>query len=189
MRRIRTTALSVGVALVAMASLVLVSPASPAGAAPYCGINWGSLAKQDPTLSQAQIFNLRAGRHQCYDRLVVDLRFPPAPGYNIRYVPQVVEDGTGDPIPLRGGAFLHVTVNAPSHDPAGRPTYAPPNKAEAVNVSGFRTFRQVHFDGTFEGYTTIGLGVRARLPFRVFIIPGPGSGSRLVLDVAHRWTT
>ena len=39
--------------------------------------------------------------------------------------------------------------------------------------------------GSFEGQTTIGLGVRARLPFRVFVLAGPGSGSRLVVDVAH----
>jgi hypothetical protein len=49
------------------------------------------------------------------------------------------------------------------------------------------TFRQVVFDGTFEGQTQIGLGVRARLPFRVFTLAGPGGGSRLVIDVAHRW--
>lgn len=41
--------------------------------------------------------------------------------------------------------------------------------------------------GTFEGYTSLGLGVRARLPFRVFALDGPGDGSRLVVDVAHRW--
>jgi len=35
--------------------------------------------------------------------------------------------------------------------------------------------------------TTIGLGARARLPFRVFTLSGPGQGSRLVIDVAHRW--
>ena len=38
-----------------------------------------------------------------------------------------------------------------------------------------------------ESQATIGLGVRARLPFRVFTLTGPGSGSRLVVDVAHRW--
>nr|WP_280956330.1 hypothetical protein [Cellulomonas flavigena] len=32
-----------------------------------------------------------------------------------------------------------------------------------------------------------GLGVRARLPFRAFVLAGPGSGSRLVVDVAHQW--
>ena len=56
-----------------------------------------------------------------------------------------------------------------------------------MNVSGFDTFRQVASGGSFEGYTTVGLGVRARLPFRTFVLPGPGAGSRLVIDVAHRW--
>jgi hypothetical protein len=54
-------------------------------------------------------------------------------------------------------------------------------------VSGYRTFRQVAYAGSFEGQTTIGVGVRARLPFRVFTLAGPGSNSRLVIDVAHHW--
>ena len=47
--------------------------------------------------------------------------------------------------------------------------------------------RDVRNAGSFEGQTTIGVGVRARLPFRVFSIPGPGGQSRIVLDVAHHW--
>ena len=54
-------------------------------------------------------------------------------------------------------------------------------------MSGYRTFRQVAYAGSFEGQTTIGLGVRARLPFRVFTLAGPGSNTRLVIDVAHTW--
>jgi hypothetical protein len=50
------------------------------------------------------------------------------------------------------------------------------------NVAGYTTFRQVGWGGSFEGYSTVGLGVRARLPFRVF-----RNGSDLVVDVAHRW--
>jgi hypothetical protein len=40
----------------------------------------------------------------------------------------------------------------------------------------------VAWAGSFEGQSTIGLGVRARLPFRVLQLPG-----RLVIDVAHHW--
>ncbi len=40
---------------------------------------------------------------------------------------------------------------------------------------------------SLEGQTTIGVGVRARLPFRTFVLDGPGSNSRVVIDVAHRW--
>ncbi len=70
---------------------------------------------------------------------------------------------------------------------APTPTYAPHDRLHAVDVTGFRTFRQVAFLGTFEGQTEIVLGVRARLPFRVFFLSGPGAGSRVVIDVAHRW--
>jgi hypothetical protein len=45
----------------------------------------------------------------------------------------------------------------------------------------------VTFFVTFEGQTTFGLGVRAWRPFRVFALSGPGDGSRVVIDVAHRW--
>ena len=47
--------------------------------------------------------------------------------------------------------------------------------------------RQVAWAGSFEGQTTIGLGVRARLPMRAFVLNGPGDGLRVVVDVAHRW--
>ncbi|MET3934812.1 hypothetical protein [Arthrobacter sp. OAP107] len=55
------------------------------------------------------------------------------------------------------------------------------------NVSKYKTFRQVAWAGSFEGHTTLGLGVRARLPFKVYTLAGPGSGSKLVIDVAHQW--
>jgi len=63
----------------------------------------------------------------------------------------------------------------------------PANRRELARVSGYRTFRQVAWAGSFEGSTTLGLGVRARLPFRVLQLPGPGTGSRVVIDVAHTW--
>jgi hypothetical protein len=69
----------------------------------------------------------------------------------------------------------------------GESTYVPANASELVNVSGFTTFRQVAWAGSFEGQSNIGLGVRARLPFRVFTLDGPGTASRLVIDVAHQW--
>ena len=56
-------------------------------------------------------------------------------------------------------------------------------------MAGYSTFRQVAWAGSFEGYTTLALGVRARLPFRVFVLPArPGpTRTALVIDVAHRW--
>lgn len=167
------------------AGLGFVAPGA-ASAAPYCGIVWGSLAKSTPALTQAQVINVRTGQQTCFDRLVIDLNGAVA-GYSIRYVPQVVQDGSGLPVDLRGNAFLQVTVNAPAYNSSGSATYNPADKNELTNVSGYKTFRQVAYAGSFEGYTSLGLGVRARLPFRVFTLAGPGTGSRLVIDVAHMW--
>jgi hypothetical protein len=163
----------------------LVSPAA-ATAGPYCGIRWGSLPETHGDMSQAPLVNVRAGRHECFDRLVLDIRGD-ADGYRVEYVSAVRSDGSGAVTPVRGGAKLQITLLAPAHDADYNLTLRPSNRSEVVNVTGWRTFRQVVFDGTYEGITTLGLGVRARLPFRVFTLDGPGSGSRIVIDVAHRW--
>jgi hypothetical protein len=167
--------------------LGFLAPGPASATTSYCGLVWGSLEKSNPTMSAASVTNVRTGQHYCFDRMVVDLNGPVA-GYNVRYVDYVAQDGSGNLVPLRGRAFLHVSVTAPSYDvETGNATYSPTNQAELTNVAGYQTFRQVAWAGSFEGYTKIGLGVRARLPFRVFTLDGPGSGSRLVVDVAHFW--
>ena len=181
--------LSIWLTAILMAvGLGILVPGPASATTSYCGLVWGSLAKANQNLFMpASVTNVRTGQHLCFDRLVVDLNGP-ATGYHVRYVSNVVQDGSGFTVPVRGGARLQVTVNAPSYDPnSGRPTYTPANQAELSNVANYQTFRQVAWAGSFEGYTNLGLGVRARLPFRVFTLDGPGSGSRLVLDVAHFW--
>jgi hypothetical protein len=186
MRRVFALAVA---AVVAVSGFALTSPAG--AAAPYCGIRWGSLEKSSWTEAPAlaPITNVRAGRHTCYDRLVIDMNAAKGgAGYVVKYVPQVREDPSDDPVPLAGGAFLQITVFAPDYDVfTGQPVYQPADPSHLVNVTGFRTFRQVAHAGSFEAVTTFGLGVRARLPFRVVSLAGPGNGSRLVVDVAHRW--
>jgi hypothetical protein len=168
------------------AGLVPVAAASTsAQAAQYCGITWGSLAKNSSTMVPGPVTNVRAGRHTCFDRLVIDLKGK-APGYSVRYVSVVVTEGEGKVVPLRGGAKLLVVTRAPDHAQTGAPAYTPTNPRELVNLTGFTTFRQAAYAGSFEGQTSIGLGVRARLPFRAFTIHD-ATGSRLVVDVAHRW--
>lgn len=169
-----------------VAGTVPVAAASgPATAAPYCGIVWGSLAKSTTTSAQGPITSVRSGHHACYDRLVVDLRGK-APGYTVRYVNTFTGAASGLPISLRGGARLSVLVHAPAYTPKGTASYSPANRSELVNVTGYRTFRQVKWDSSYEGDTHLGLGVRARLPFRVFTLQD-ATTSRLVIDVAHRW--
>jgi hypothetical protein len=162
--------------------MICVAPASASATTTgYCGIAWGSLAKSAPVTTSGELVGLRAGRHDCYDRLVFDLHGS-ADGYWVHYVDEVTEDASGKPVPLRGGAKLLVAVQAPAYDESGAPTYVYANPAELVDVAGFQTFRQVAWAGSFEGMTSVGLGVRARLPFRVFTLT-----DRIVIDVAHFW--
>jgi hypothetical protein len=181
--RSRSLVLAPLIGLAAVLALV-VAPATAGAAA--CPTGWGSGAKSHAPTSTRQLTNVRAGRHACYDRVVLDLNGR-APGYAVAYVAAVHADGSGALVPLRGGARLQVVLLAPSYDSAGHNTYRPANRRELVDVSGYRTLRQLAWAGSFEGQTTIGVGVRARLPFRVFTLAGPGSGSRLVIDVAHHW--
>ena len=175
--------------VLAASLLALVLPASlPAAeaATPYCGITWGSLTKASGTHQDQVLTDVRTGRHACYDRLVIDLKGSTPAGYSVRYVDNVYQDGSGYRVPLRGGAKLQVIVRAPAYDAWGRPTYRPASMTDLTDVTGFDTFRQVAWAGSFEGQSTLGLGVRARLPFRVFVLDD-GSSARLVIDVAHRW--
>jgi hypothetical protein len=165
--------------LLAILTTLVATPAATA-AAPYCGITWGSLAKSAPMTGRGVLVDIRSGRHACYDRLVFhgtgNVR-----GYHVSYVNTVRQEPDGHVLPLRGGAKLSITVNAPVDD-FGMPYYMYENRNELVNVTGYRTFRQVAMAESGEDPTTVGLGVRARLPFRVFALSG-----RVVVDVAHRW--
>jgi hypothetical protein len=163
------------------AGTVLVAPS--AAAAPACGQAWSSLAKSDPGMTAGRLTDVRAGRHACFDRLVLDVSRP-LDGWSVQYVARVVADGSGRVVPVRGGARLEVVARV-GIDPHGPLAVRPGTRL--ADVQGFRTFRDVRWAGSFEGVSTVGLGVRARLPFRAFVVHGPGHGSRLVVDVAHRW--
>jgi hypothetical protein len=192
-RPFRTTLAALAIAAVPLTAFALptvadstATTATAAATTTACPKGWGSLPEASNRVSTATLRNVRTGRHACFDRLVVDLAGPRT-GYRVEYVSAVTQDGSGFVVPLRGGAKLQIIVVAPAYDDAGRPTYRPANQRELTNVAGYRTFRQVAWAGSFEGQSTIGLGVRARLPFRTFTLTGPGTGSRLVIDVAHTW--
>ncbi|QNE16646.1 hypothetical protein F1D05_00460 [Kribbella qitaiheensis] len=186
---VRITLASLAVAAVTAGGAVAV----PAQASPIraergssCATYWGSLPEANTRWSATAVHDIRTGQHPCFDRLVVDLAGKSA-AYRVSYVSVVVQDGSGTPIALRGGAKLRIDIEANSYDADGRPTYPLKNFREVTSVAGYDTFRQVAWGGSFEGRTTLALGVRARLPFQTHLIPGPANTTRLVIDVAHHW--
>jgi hypothetical protein len=185
-RTLRAAIATMAVAAATGTGAVVTAPAATAAS---CAVTWGSLAKTSAPMTARQIRGVRAGQHACYDRLVIDLNGWSAgvTGYDVRYVENVYQDGSGLKVPLRGAAKLQIVIKAPAYDTSGELTLQTGGLSELADVTGFSTFRQVAFAGSFEGQTTIGLGVRARLPIRVFRLEGPELGQRVVIDVAHSW--
>jgi hypothetical protein len=162
------------------ATLGSPAAASTAASAPTCALHWTAKAKHAGQMVSSPVSRVTAGQHPCFDRLVIGLGKGNKPGYRVRYVKKITQDASGKTIPVRGRGKLQISVLAPATN------NFPANGHHLVDVSGFRTFRQVVGAGSFEGITSLGLGVRAKqLPFRVFTLSGPGNGWRLVVDVAH----
>jgi peptidoglycan hydrolase-like protein with peptidoglycan-binding domain len=91
------------------------------------------------TPGQALLRRVRAGRNKDFDRLVFDFDGP-VPGVNVQYVPELTEDGSGDPIPLRGRAVVQIVMQpAVAHHEDGTPSVTGP----PPDVTGFAAFRQV----------------------------------------------
>ncbi|MDX5569840.1 hypothetical protein PYK79_50130 [Streptomyces sp. ID05-04B] len=163
------------------------APATVTRATAACPTGWGSLAETLATSTATPVTDVRTGRHDCYDRFVVDVPGASASelGFWVGYVDRFYQDGSGRPIPVGGGAILEVRVHAPAYNPqTGTPTYPgrPAQPLPGVNLTGYSTFRDTRYGGSFEGVTQFGLGVRARLPFRVLRLT-----DHLVVDVAHTW--
>jgi len=181
-------ALTIAVSLAVCASPALADAGGGPVALPAvtgCPVQaWGSLPKSAPGSSPGDIVGARIGIGPCADRIVFDVEGP-TPGWDVRYVSQITADGSGEVIPIpEAGARLLIVIRTNAHDiNTGRPTLTSlPDPAQ------FPVFRGLVLAGDFEGITSIGLGTRARLPFRTFSLPGPLKGhSRIVIDVARSW--
>jgi hypothetical protein len=173
------------------------TPPATAAAAPAaaCAFTraWRTGPRRSAPSSAAPLYLVRAGRHACYDRVVLDVNAAAAVGYAVGYATVVREDGSGTPVPVAGGAALEVVIHAPAkghddqgHQPGvflarpGQDFYSP------AQLAGWRTLREVRYAGSFEGQTTIAVGVRARVPFRVLtVLDARDQVMRVILDVAH----
>ena len=178
----RKTAVAVATtSLVGLSGALIAVPAqaAPATARP-CPANWGTGPRHSGQMVQTKLRDVRAGRHACFDRLVVDLGPGQKPGYRVRYVRTFIAEGSGKVIHASGHAKLLVTVLAPA---ASR---FPASNRHLARVAGFPEFRQIVGLGSFEGITSIGIGLRAKKPFRVLELMSAGHRVRLIIDVARR---
>jgi hypothetical protein len=127
--------------------------------------------------SQSELYRITVGCHQTYDRFVMRFRFA-KPGYRVRYVNQVVQDGSGLPVTLLGTKRLLVVLpTSRAHSVDGTTSFVP-----NVLTPRCPNLRQVKLAGDFEGVVSFGLGLKQKTGFRVFRVTNP---TRVVVDVLH----
>jgi hypothetical protein len=149
--------------------------------------SWGTGPKQVLAAPiSAEIYQVRAATHQACDRLVFDLNGLGHLGYLVRYVPAVSADPSGRPIRVAGGAVLQVTIQAPDFAESGHQPWRRPWQLGQRLTGGWSTLPEVRFAGSLEHVISFAVGVRARRPFRVLVLPDPSNHlTRLVVDIAH----
>jgi hypothetical protein len=125
------------------------------------------------------VTDVRVGRHDGFDRVVLELDGRGTPGWDVRYVDSAVEQGRGQAIEVDGDAILQVTLTGTGY-PAdtGVEEYPGPDRIAAAATE---TVTEVVFDSTFEGQTVTFVGVDGEAPFRVHLLEDP---VRVVLEVA-----
>jgi hypothetical protein len=137
-------------------------------------------------MSSGRLYRTRAGRHTCYDRVVFDVLGTDPISYVVRYVPEVTADGSGEPVPVPGRGKLEVIVRAPvllDEEDNEFPSIGG-DLVPAASLRGWDSLRAVRFAGSFEGQSTIAVGVDAERPFRVWIMK-TGTARHVVVDIAH----
>jgi len=149
--------------------------------------SWGTGPKQVLAAPiSAEIYQVRAVTHRACDRVVFDLNGLGHLGYLVRYVPAVAADPSDKPIRVAGSAALQVTIQAPDFRESGHQPWRTPWQLGQRLTGGWSTLREVRFAGSFEHVTSFAVGVDARRPFRVLVLPDPGGHvTRLVVDIAH----
>jgi len=121
----------------------------------------------------SSIADVRVGANEGFDRFVVEFEGEVG-AYFVSYVTQVTEDGSGNPVPVEGAAFVQVTLGGIPTDPQ-----APQDTIDA-DLTGL--VQVVGAGAGFEATVSYGLGTAAASGFRAFVLTEP---SRLVVDIAH----
>lgn len=120
--------------------------------------------------------DIRVGANDGYDRVVIDLEGD-APAWTAQYQRDFVQDGSGEPVELRGESGLLLVMQAAGHDEDYNPVYE--GEQEIRTGDDFDVLEGLTVTGDFEGQFSIGFALDDQAPYRVFSLSNP---SRLVVD-------
>lgn len=135
-------------------------------------------AAADGMTATATLQDVRAARHEGYDRIVFAFDGTGLPGYTIGYTDAVAECGSGRPVDVRGEAILEVSIHsARAHTDAGQLSI------DATSLRpGLPVLQVAQRTCDFEGEVAWALGLSAKQPFSVQRLSDP---PRIVVDIAH----
>ena len=130
----------------------------------------------------ALLERVAVGRHEGYDRVV--FQFTNAlPGYKVEYVqPPLKEDGSGNPVQIKGNAFVVVRMEPASgfdlNTGEGVMVYKGPKRIDG-SAAGTSVVQEVVRTGDFEAVLTWAIGLSDKVDFRVGTATSP---TRLIVD-------
>ena len=132
-----------------------------------------------PASSVARLTNVRAARHEGFDRIVFELGGGSPPGFHLEYIDKPVRKcGSGEPTAIAGDAWLQVRLEPTNaHTESGAPTIA--DRKRTVDLEVVTELQQTC---DFEAVVSWVLGVKRPNKYRVLTLNEP---LRLVVDVQH----
>ena len=124
---------------------------------------------------------IRGASHVGYDRVVFEFDGPVPANFDVSFVPEIIGDPSGLPVPVIGQALLGVTFSlANGHDEDGNVF------TDAITTLGLKNVIQVVRSGDFEAVLSFGIGLAKQTQFSVFTLTNP---SRVVIDIKATFTT
>lgn len=137
-------------------------------------------AKQQHASGDARLAlsDMRVGRHETFDRVVLDLEGEGTPGWWTTYTDTPRAPGSGHPIDYNGNTALNVEIEGIHvyESDLGHP------HLDTVPGAGGVVSEVVHAGVWFEGRGNVVIGVDGILPYSVQVMEEP---KRLVIDILH----
>jgi len=125
--------------------------------------------------------NIRAAKHDGYDRVVFDFAGTGTPGWEVKYVEKPIQDGSGFTLKVAGDKYLTVQLKGMGLPYESNAHEFSTSKHVKLNSNAVT---EAVYSGYFEGESVGFIGVKGvEKPFRVTALTNP---TRIVVDVAHQ---